>query len=146
MATATEKVTTEKEKPAVPAEKAAPKKIKAKRSVSEAIVHIFASFNNINITFTDTDGNVLCWSTAGENGFKGSRKSTPHAATVTAERVCERALEYGVKSAEVLVMGPGPGRESAIRALGTKGIKVTLMRDITPFPHNGGKPPKTRRV
>ena len=119
---------------------------KAKRVVTDGIAHIHASFNNTIITIADRQGNTLCWATAGGSGFRGSRKSTPFAAQVAAERVCNSALEFGMKSVDVLVKGPGPGRESAVRALNAAGIKINIIADVTPIPHNGCRPPKRRRV
>jgi small subunit ribosomal protein S11 len=119
---------------------------KVKRDVSDGIAHIHASFNNTIVTITDRQGNALCWATAGGSGFRGSRKSTPFAAQVAAERVGEMALEYGMKNLEVCVKGPGPGRESAVRALNAKGFRITNISDVTPIPHNGCRPPKKRRV
>ena len=121
-------------------------KKRAKKSVSEGIAHIHASFNNTIISITDRQGNVLSWSTCGNTGFKGSRKSTPFAAQVSADKAGRGAQEYGVRSLEVRVKGPGSGRESAIRALQTIGIEVKSIRDVTPIPHNGCRPPKRRRV
>ncbi len=119
---------------------------KAKRMVSEAIAHVHASFNNTIVTITDRQGNTLSWATAGGCGFRGSRKSTPFAAQVAAEKAGVAAQEYGVKNVEVRVRGPGPGRESAVRALNAAGLKVTSIEDVTPIPHNGCRPPKKRRV
>jgi small subunit ribosomal protein S11 len=119
---------------------------KVKRDVSDGIAHIHASFNNTIVTITDRQGNALCWATAGGSGFRGSRKSTPFAAQVAAERVGEMAQEYGMKNLEVWVKGPGPGRESAVRALNAKGFRITNIADVTPIPHNGCRPPKKRRV
>ena len=119
---------------------------RVKKNVADGVAHIHASFNNTIVTITDRQGNTLCWATAGGSGFKGSRKSTPFAAQVAAERVGEVALEYGVKNMDVLVNGPGPGRESAIRALNSKGFKINSITDVTPIPHNGCRPPKKRRV
>jgi small subunit ribosomal protein S11 len=119
---------------------------KTKKSVSEGIAHVNASFNNTIVTITDRQGNTLCWATAGGSGFRGSRKSTPFAAQVAAERAGEAAKEYGLKNVEVMVRGPGPGRESAVRALHNNGYKVTSITDVTPIPHNGCRPPKKRRV
>jgi small subunit ribosomal protein S11 len=119
---------------------------KVKKNVAEAIVHVHASFNNTIVTITDRQGNVLSWSTSGAAGFKGSRKSTPFAAQVAAERAGRAALECGVKNLEVLIKGPGPGRESAVRALNALGMKVTSISDVTPVPHNGCRPPKRRRI
>ena len=119
---------------------------KAKRTVGDGIAHIHASFNNTIITITDRQGNALSWATAGSCGFKGSRKSTPFAAQVAAERAGTAAQEYGVKALEVRVCGPGPGRESAVRALNAAGFRITNIEDVTPIPHNGCRPPKRRRV
>ena len=119
---------------------------KVKKSVSEGIAHIHASFNNTIITITDRQGNALSWATSGGAGFKGSRKSTPFAAQVAAESAGRAALECGVKNLEVRIKGPGPGRESAVRALNALGMKITSISDVTPVPHNGCRPPKRRRV
>ena len=119
---------------------------KVKKDVSDGIAHIHASFNNTIITITDRQGNALAWSTAGGSGFRGSRKSTPFAAQVAAERVGEIVKEYGMKNLEVEVKGPGPGRESAVRALNNAGFQITNITDVTPIPHNGCRPPKKRRV
>ena len=123
-----------------------PKK-KGRRSVVEGIAHIHASFNSTIITITDRQGNALSWATAGGCGFRGSRKSTPFAAQVASEKAGKAAQElYGIKSVDVMVKGPGPGRESAVRALDACGYKVTSITDVTPIPHNGCRPPKKRRV
>jgi small subunit ribosomal protein S11 len=119
---------------------------KSKRAVIDGIAHIHATFNNTIITITDRQGNTLSWATAGSCGFKGSRKSTPFAAQVAAERAGQAAQEYGLKTLEVLVCGPGPGRESAVRSLNGCGYRITNIEDITPIPHNGCRPPKKRRV
>ncbi|AHB04028.1 30S ribosomal protein S11 [Pandoraea sp. XJJ-1] len=119
---------------------------KVKKSVAEGVVHVHASFNNTIITITDRQGNALAWATSGGQGFKGSRKSTPFAAQVAAESAGRVALEYGVKNLEVRIKGPGPGRESAVRALNALGIKITAISDVTPVPHNGCRPPKRRRI
>ena len=119
---------------------------KVKKSVSDGIAHVHASFNNTIITITDRQGNALSWATAGGSGFRGSRKSTPFAAQVAAERAGEAAKEYGLKNLDVMVKGPGPGRESAVRALNNIGYKITQIMDVTPIPHNGCRPPKRRRV
>ena len=121
-------------------------KKKVRKSVSDGIAHIHASFNNTIITITDRQGNALGWATAGGSGFRGSRKSTPFAAQVAADRVGEMVKEYGVKNLDVNVKGPGPGRESAVRALNNAGFKITAISDVTPIPHNGCRPPKKRRV
>ena len=117
-----------------------------RRSVSEGVAHIHASFNNTIVTITDRQGNALAWATSGGQGFRGSRKSTPFAAQVAAEVAGKAAQEYGVKNVDVLVKGPGPGRESAVRALGALGYKVNTISDVTPIPHNGCRAPKKRRV
>ena len=123
------------------------KKIRKKKSVDAAgIAHIKATFNNTHITLTDKFGNVVTWSTAGTSGFKGSRKSTAFAATMAAEKVGNEAISMGMKTIEVKIKGPGSGRESAIRALAVAGLEITSIRDVTPLPHNGCRPPKRRRV
>ncbi|CBW74579.1 30S ribosomal protein S11 [Mycetohabitans rhizoxinica] len=119
---------------------------KVKKNVAEGVVHVHASFNNTIITITDRQGNALAWATSGGQGFKGSRKSTPFAAQVAAESAGRVAVEYGVKNLEVRIKGPGPGRESAVRALHGLGIKITSISDVTPVPHNGCRPPKRRRI
>ena len=119
---------------------------KVKKNVAEGIAHVHASFNNTIVTITDRQGNALAWSTSGASGFKGSRKSTPFAAQVAAELVGKAAVECGVKNLEVRIKGPGPGRESAVRALNAAGFKITSISDITPVPHNGCRPPKKRRI
>ena len=129
-----------------PAKKKAFKKRGEKRVVHHGLVHIHASFNNTHITITDTEGNVISWSSAGGIGFKGSRKGTPYAATQAAISAGNTAKTFGLRSVEVRVKGPGSGRESAIRALQTVGIEVKSIRDVTPIPHNGCRPPKRRRV
>ena len=121
-------------------------KKKVKRQVADGIAHVHASFNNTIITITDRQGNALAWATAGGCGFRGSRKSTPFAAQVAAERAGTTALDYGMKNLEVKVRGPGPGRESAVRALHAVGFRITNIEDVTPIPHNGCRPPKKRRV
>ena len=121
-------------------------KRKVKRQILDAIAHIHASFNNTIITITDRQGNALSWATAGGCGFRGSRKSTPFAAQVAAERAGTAAMDYGVKNLEVRVKGPGPGREAAGRALNSGGCRITQIEDVTPIPHNGCRPPKRRRV
>lgn len=122
-----------------------PKK-KVKKDVVDAIAHIHASFNNTIVTITDRQGNALSWATSGGSGFRGSRKSTPFAAQVAADKAVRAAGEYGVKNLDVRVKGPGPGRESAVRAFHAAGFKVTNISDVTPIPHNGCRPPKKRRV
>ncbi|WJF90565.1 30S ribosomal protein S11 [Paraburkholderia bonniea] len=119
---------------------------KVKKNVAEGVVHVHASFNNTIITITDRQGNALAWATSGGQGFKGSRKSTPFAAQVAAESAGRVAMEYGVKNLEVRIKGPGPGRESAVRALHGLGIKITAISDVTPVPHNGCRPSKRRRI
>ncbi|EGN76144.1 30S ribosomal protein S11 [Aliidiomarina halalkaliphila] len=119
---------------------------RVKKQVTDGMAHIHASFNNTIVTITDRQGNALSWATAGGSGFRGSRKSTPFAAQVAAERAGEMAKEYGLKNLEVFVKGPGPGRESSIRALNAVGYKITNITDVTPIPHNGCRPPKKRRV
>ena len=119
---------------------------RVKKNVVDGIAHIHASFNNTIITITDRQGNTLGWATSGGSGFRGSRKSTPFAAQVAAERVGNVVKEYGVKNLEVNVKGPGPGRESAVRALNAAGFKIISIMDVTPIPHNGCRPPKRRRV
>ena len=122
------------------------KKKKVKKHVVDGMAHIHASFNNTIVTVTDRQGNALAWATSGGSGFRGSRKSTPFAAQVAADRVAEMVKEMGMKNMEVFVKGPGPGRESAIRALNAAGFKITNITDVTPIPHNGCRPPKKRRV
>jgi small subunit ribosomal protein S11 len=122
------------------------RKKKVKKQVVDAIAHIHASFNNTIITITDRQGNALSWATAGGCGFRGSRKSTPFAAQVAAEKCGNVAKDFGVKNMEVRVKGPGPGRESAVRALNAVGFRITNIEDVTPIPHNGCRPPKKRRV
>jgi small subunit ribosomal protein S11 len=119
---------------------------KARKNVLDAIAHVHASFNNTIITITDRQGNTLSWATSGGCGFRGSRKSTPFAAQVAAEKAGVAAQEHGVRNVEVRVGGPGPGRESAVRALNGCGLKITSIEDVTPIPHNGCRPPKKRRV
>ena len=125
---------------------AAKKPKKARKNVLDAIAHVHASFNNTIITITDRQGNTLSWATSGGCGFRGSRKSTPFAAQVAAEKAGNAAQEYGVKNLEVQVKGPGPGRESAVRSLHNIGFKIANISDVTPIPHNGCRPPKKRRV
>ena len=119
---------------------------RVKKNVSDAVAHIHASFNNTIITITDRQGNALTWANAGGSGFRGSRKSTPFAAQVASEKAARAAQEYGVKNVDVFVKGPGPGRESAVRALNSVGFKINNITDVTPIPHNGCRPPKKRRV
>ena len=119
---------------------------KVKKQVADGMAHVHASFNNTIVTITDRQGNALSWATAGGSGFRGSRKSTPFAAQVAAERAGTVAQEYGLKNLEVFIKGPGPGRESAVRALNAAGYRITNITDVTPIPHNGCRPPKKRRV
>ncbi len=119
---------------------------KVKKHVVDGMAHIHASFNNTIVTITDRQGNALAWTTAGGSGFRGSRKSTPFAAQVAGDRVAQIVKEMGMKNMEVFVKGPGPGRESAVRALNNAGFKITNITDVTPIPHNGCRPPKKRRV
>ena len=128
------------------ANKSTRKKKRERKHVERGQAHIQSTFNNTMVTLTDMDGNALSWSSAGSNGFRGSRKSTPYAAAIAAEVAAKAAMEHGLKSVEVYVKGPGSGRESAIRALQTAGLAVTMIKDITPIPHNGCRPPKKRRV
>src|SRR5271156_1549165 len=123
-----------------------PQKKKVKKNASTGIAYVQSTFNNTVVTITDVNGNTVAWSSAGSRGFKGSRKSTPFAAQLAAEEAARRAQEHGMRSIAVFVKGPGAGRESALRALQTSGVKVTLIRDVTPVPHNGCRPPKRRRV
>jgi small subunit ribosomal protein S11 len=127
------------------AKKARTKK-KVKKNVANGVVHIQSTFNNTIVTITDTVGNVIAWSSAGIQGFKGSRKSTPFAAQLAAQDAAKKAMENGMRSVEVYVKGPGPGRESALRALQATGFSVVMIKDVTPIPHNGCRPPKRRRV
>src|SRR6201995_4261593 len=129
-----------------PSAKGKPAKKKVKKNISTGIAHIQSTFNNTVVTITDVNGNAIAWSSAGSRGFKGSRKSTPFAAQLAAEEAARKAMEHGMRSVAVFVKGPGAGRESALRALQTAGFKVTLIRDVTPVPHNGCRPPKRRRV
>jgi small subunit ribosomal protein S11 len=121
-------------------------KKKVKKNVSNGVVHIQSTFNNTIVTVTDSVGNVVSWSSAGAQGFKGSRKSTPFAAQMAAQDAAKKAMENGMRTVEVYVKGPGPGRESALRALQTTGFNVVTIKDVTPIPHNGCRPPKRRRV
>lgn len=121
-------------------------KKKVRKSISTGIAHIQSTFNNTIVSITDVNGNVVAWASAGSRGFKGSRKSTPFAAQLAAEDAARRAAEHGVRSIAVFVKGPGAGRESALRALQGAGFRITLIRDVTPIPHNGCRPPKRRRV
>ena len=122
------------------------KKSKIKKKLSSGVAHIVSSFNNTIITITDEKGNALAWSSSGHKGFKGSRKSTPYAAQIAADAAASKALEYGMKILSVEVKGPGSGRETALRALQARGFKIVSIKDTTPMPHNGSRPPKKRRV
>ena len=122
------------------------KKRRERKNVEKGVAHIRSTFNNTIVTITDMNGNAIAWGTAGEMGFKGSKKSTPYAAQTAAEHAARIAVDNGMKSVEVLVRGPGAGRESAIRALATAGLEITMIKDVTPIPHNGCRPPKRRRV
>jgi len=121
-------------------------KKKEKKNISSGVVHIQSTFNNTIVTITDQTGNVVAWSSAGVQGFKGSRKSTPFAAQLAAQDAAKKAMEHGMRNVEVYVKGPGAGRESALRSLQASGFKVILIKDVTPIPHNGCRPPKRRRV
>lgn len=121
-------------------------KKKEKKNVHTGVAHIQSTFNNTIIAISDLDGNVISWSSAGSQGFKGSRKSTPFAAQIAAEVAAKKAMEHGLKSVEVFIKGPGSGREAALRALQAIGISITMIKDVTPIPHNGCRPPKRRRV
>ena len=136
-------------KPAAAASASAPAgrvKRRERKNITSGVAHVNASFNNTMITITDAQGNTIAWSSAGSQGFKGSRKSTPYAAQIAAEDAGRKAMEHGVKTLEIEVRGPGSGRESALRALQMVGFTITAIRDITPIPHNGCRPPKRRRV
>jgi small subunit ribosomal protein S11 len=121
-------------------------KRRERKNITSGVAHVNASFNNTMITITDDQGNAVAWASSGSNGFKGSRKSTPYAAQVAADAAAKKAMEHGVKTLEVQVRGPGSGRESALRALQAAGFTITSIRDVTPIPHNGCRPPKRRRV
>ena len=128
------------------AKKTNARKKKIKRSYTKGVAHIHSSFNNTIVTITDVNGNAISWSSAGGLGFRGAKKSTPYAAQTTCETAAKKALDYGLREVNVYVKGPGQGRESAIRALGALGLKVKSIRDVTPIPHNGCRPRKTRRI
>ena len=130
----------------VNAKKGVTRKRRERKNISNGSVHIQSTFNNTIVTISDTQGNAISWASAGEMGFRGSRKSTPFAAQTAAETAAKLAMEHGLKTVEVFVKGPGQGREAAIRALQTAGLEVTLIKDVTPIPHNGCRPPKRRRV
>jgi small subunit ribosomal protein S11 len=121
-------------------------KKKVRKSVSAGIVHLLATFNNTHVTITDKQGNTISWASSGTAGFKGSRKSTPFAAQMAAEQCARKAMEHGLKTVEIYVKGPGSGREAAIRSLQAVGLEITIIKDVTPIPHNGCRPPKRRRV
>ncbi|MFZ9595053.1 MAG: 30S ribosomal protein S11 [Bdellovibrionia bacterium] len=143
----TEKAQTKKEAPAAVAVEGAVKKVKkGKKNVFSGNVYILSSFNNTIVTITDSMGNAICWSSAGGKGFRGSRKNTPFAAQVAAEDAGRKAVENGMRQVQVFVSGPGAGRESALRALASVGLRVSFIEDVTPIPHNGCRPPKRRRV
>ena len=128
------------------ARKGAPRRRKERKNIERGAAHIQSTFNNTIVTVTDLQGNTLSWASAGELGFRGSRKSTPYAAQTAAETAAKAAMEHGLKTVEVYVKGPGAGREAAIRALQAAGLDVTMIKDVTPVPHNGCRPPKRRRV
>ena len=128
------------------AKEAARPRRKERKNITSGVAHVNASFNNTVVTITDAQGNTIAWSSSGSQGFKGSRKSTPYAAQVAADNAARKAMEHGVKTLEVEVKGPGSGRESALRALQAAGFTITSIRDVTPIPHNGCRPPKRRRV
>ncbi len=130
----------------VPARRTAKPKRRDRRRIDRGIAHVRSTFNNTIVTITDPQGNALSWASAGQSGFKGSRKSTPFAAQLAAETAARGAMDYGVKEVEVLVKGPGSGREAAIRSLQAAGLEVSMIKDVTPIPHNGCRPPKRRRV
>ena len=131
---------------AAPKTKRVTKKRRERKNIEKGCAHICSTYNNTIVTLTDVNGNAISWASAGELGFKGSKKSTPFAAQMASETAAKAATEHGLKTVEVYVKGPGPGRESAIRALQTAGLDITLIRDVTPIPHNGCRPPKRRRV
>ena len=131
---------------AKPAAPAARTRKKERKNITSGVAHVAATFNNTVITITDAQGNAIAWSSSGQQGFKGSRKSTPFAAQMAAEGAGRKAMEHGMRTIEILVRGPGSGRESALRALQAVGLAVTSIRDVTPIPHNGCRPPKRRRV
>lgn len=128
------------------ARKGAPRRRKERKNIERGAAHIQSTFNNTIVTITDLQGNALSWASAGELGFRGSRKSTPYAAQMASETAAKAAMEHGLKTVEVYVKGPGAGREAAIRALQAAGLDVTMIKDVTPVPHNGCRPPKRRRV
>ncbi len=122
------------------------KKKKEKKTIQNAIVHVKSTFNNTIVSISDLNGNVIAWASSGSSGFKGSRKSTPYAGQIAAENAAKKVSEYGVSNIEVYIKGPGSGRESALRALQSSGLNITVIKDVTPIPHNGCRPPKRRRV
>ena len=126
--------------------KAGARKKRVKKNIARGVAHIHSTFNNTIVTITDEAGNAIAWSSAGALGFKGSRKSTPYAAQMCAEAAGKAAVDHGMKTVEVNVKGPGPGREAAVRSLQTAGLEITVINDVTPIPHNGCRPPKRRRV
>jgi small subunit ribosomal protein S11 len=128
------------------AKAAAPRRRRERKNITSGVAHVSATFNNTVVTITDAQGNTIAWSSAGAQGFKGSRKSTPYAAQMAAEDAGRKAMEHGMKTLEIEVRGPGAGRESALRALQNVGFTITAIRDVTPIPHNGCRPPKRRRV
>jgi small subunit ribosomal protein S11 len=128
------------------ADKAAARKKRGRKNISEGVVHIHSTFNNTIVTITDYQGNVISWSSAGSMGFKGSRKGTPFAAQQAADSAAKKAMDHGLRSVQIFVRGPGAGRESALRALQSAGFNISLIKDVTPIPHNGCRPPKRRRV
>ena len=145
----TKKAASTPEAEAVSTEEVAKKGVgrkKGKKNIPTGVVHILSTFNNTLITVTDVNGGTVCWSTSGVMGFKGARKSTPFAAQVAAEDAAKKAIEHGMRSVNILVSGPGGGRESAIRACQAAGLRITMIRDVTPIPHNGCRPPKRRRI
>ena len=143
----TEQKEAKTEEKAAGSEAAAPvRKKKTKKNVANGNIYVLSTFNNTIVTVTDAVGNVVCWSTAGAKGFRGSRKNTPFAAQVAAEDASQKAVDNGMKAVQVFINGPGAGRESALRAIQSAGLRVTLIKDITPIPHNGCRPPKRRRV
>ena len=143
----TEKIENLKEKDVKSVKKSSySKKKKVKKNIINGIAYVLSTFNNTIISIADTDGNVVSWASAGQKGFKGSRKSTPYAAQIAADAAASKALEYGMKTLSVEVKGPGSGRETALRALQARGFKILSIKDTTPLPHNGSRPPKRRRV
>jgi small subunit ribosomal protein S11 len=146
MADAAEEKKSEGSADAKAAERAAARKRRGRKNIAEGVVHIHSTFNNTIVTITDYQGNVISWSSAGAMGFKGSRKGTPFAAQQAADSAAKKAMDHGLRSVQIYVRGPGAGRESALRALQSAGISISLIKDVTPIPHNGCRPPKRRRV